>query len=42
MPNSALLVMDIQRSIVERYPTDADYLPRLRGAIDTARSAVRR
>ncbi|HEY3752420.1 MAG TPA: isochorismatase family cysteine hydrolase [Pseudonocardiaceae bacterium] len=38
MSNSALLVMDIQRSIVERFPSD-DYLPRLRDAIDTARSA---
>ena len=39
MSNSALLVMDIQRSIVERFPSDDGYLPRLRGAIDTARSA---
>jgi nicotinamidase-related amidase len=37
--NSALLVMDIQRSIVERFPSDPDYLTTLRGAIDTARSA---
>jgi nicotinamidase-related amidase len=36
--NSALLVMDIQRSIVERFPSD-DHLPRLRDVIDTARSA---
>ena len=35
---SALLVMDVQRGIVERFP-DPDYLPRLAGAIDTARAA---
>jgi nicotinamidase-related amidase len=37
--NSALLVMDIQRSIVDRIPSDSDYLPRLGGAIAAARSA---
>ena len=38
MSESALLVMDVQRAIVDRYP-DADYLPRLRGAIDAARTS---
>jgi nicotinamidase-related amidase len=38
MPNSALIVMDIQQSIVARIP-DPEYLPRLRGAIDAARAA---
>ncbi|HEY0805876.1 MAG TPA: hypothetical protein VGD84_12455 [Pseudonocardiaceae bacterium] len=38
MPNSALLVMDVQKSIVERFP-DQDYLPRLGKAIETARAA---
>jgi nicotinamidase-related amidase len=35
---SALLVMDVQRGIVERY-ADPAYLPRLRQAIDGARAA---
>ncbi|MDI5968191.1 isochorismatase family cysteine hydrolase [Streptomyces sp. SL13] len=39
MATSALLVMDVQRSIVERFDRDGDYLPRLRGAIDAARAA---
>jgi nicotinamidase-related amidase len=34
----ALLVMDVQTSIVDRYP-DPEYLPRLRGAIDAANAA---
>jgi len=34
----ALLVMDVQRVVVDRYP-DPAYLPRLRGAIDAARAA---
>jgi nicotinamidase-related amidase len=38
MPNNALLVMDLQRAIVNRYP-DTDYLPRLQAAINAARSA---
>ncbi|MBS2551910.1 cysteine hydrolase [Catenulispora sp. NL8] len=38
MPETALLVMDVQQAIVDRHP-DADYLPRLRGAIDAARAA---
>jgi len=33
----ALLVMDVQRIIVDRYP-DPSYLPRLRTAIDAARA----
>jgi nicotinamidase-related amidase len=37
--NTALLVMDIQRSIVDRFDSDPDYLPRLRDAIHKARSA---
>jgi nicotinamidase-related amidase len=32
---SALLVMDVQRGIVERFAGDAEYLLRLRGEIDT-------
>jgi nicotinamidase-related amidase len=36
---TALLVMDVQRGIVERFAQDAGYLPRLRGAIDAARTA---
>lgn len=39
MGTSALLVMDVQRGIVERFGEDADYLPRLRRAIDAARAA---
>jgi nicotinamidase-related amidase len=38
MPKQALLVMDVQRAVVERYP-DPAYLPRLREAIDAARTA---
>ncbi|MEV6499225.1 cysteine hydrolase family protein [Streptomyces prunicolor] len=37
MSEQALLVMDAQRMIVDRYP-DPAYLPRLRKAIDTARA----
>ncbi|MEV6541520.1 isochorismatase family cysteine hydrolase [Streptomyces sp. NPDC051665] len=37
MSEQALLVMDVQRVIVDRYP-DPAYLPRLRKAIDTARA----
>lgn len=39
MANNALLVMDVQRGIVDRFPEDAGYLPRLRGAVDAARTA---
>jgi nicotinamidase-related amidase len=35
---SALLVMDVQRGIVDRFTYDDEYLPRLRRAIDAARS----
>jgi nicotinamidase-related amidase len=38
MTRQALLVMDVQQSIVDRFP-DPDYLPRLKGAIDAAGSA---
>ncbi|KUL25583.1 cysteine hydrolase family protein [Actinoplanes awajinensis] len=38
MSASALLVMDVQRAVVARYP-DPDYLPRLRSTIDAARGA---
>lgn len=37
MTKQALLVMDVQRVVVDRYP-DPAYLPRLRGAIDAARA----
>ena len=37
MAKSALLVIDVQQGIVERF--DGDTLPRLRGAIDAARAA---
>ncbi|MFD7205466.1 cysteine hydrolase family protein [Streptomyces sp. NPDC059893] len=38
MPHQALLVMDVQQAVVDRYP-DPGYLPRLRSAIDAARAA---
>ncbi|WP_305784046.1 cysteine hydrolase family protein [Symbioplanes lichenis] len=38
MTATALLVMDVQNSIVARYP-DLEYLPRLRSAVDAARAA---
>ena len=38
MAKSALLVMDVQRGIVNRFP-DSAYLPRLAGAVDAARAA---
>lgn len=37
--SSALLVMDVQRSIVDLVDGDSGYLPRLRRAIDGARAA---
>lgn len=37
MPEHALLVMDVQQAVVDRYP-DPDYLPRLRTAIGAARA----
>jgi nicotinamidase-related amidase len=39
MTNNALLVMDVQQSIVDRYAGDTEYLPRLRKAIDAATAA---
>ncbi|MGP4019306.1 cysteine hydrolase family protein [Saccharopolyspora sp. 5N708] len=39
MPKAALLVMDVQRGIVERFADDAEYLPRLGTAITAARAA---
>ncbi|MDH6119056.1 nicotinamidase-related amidase [Kitasatospora sp. GAS204A] len=36
--NSALLVMDVQRTIVDRFPAP-EYLPRLAGAVEAARAA---
>jgi nicotinamidase-related amidase len=39
MTKQALLVMDVQQSIVDRIGDDADYLPRLRKAIDAASEA---
>jgi nicotinamidase-related amidase len=39
MDATALLVMDVQQGIVERFADDADYLSRLSRAIDTARGA---
>ncbi|MFE5037453.1 cysteine hydrolase family protein [Streptomyces sp. NPDC056683] len=38
MPQQALLVMDVQQVVVDRFP-DAGYLPRLEKAIDAARGA---
>lgn len=38
MAKSALLVMDVQRGIVDRFP-DPDYVPRLSGAVDAARAS---
>jgi nicotinamidase-related amidase len=35
---SALLVMDVQRGIVDRFGEDTEYLPRLRRAVDAARA----
>jgi nicotinamidase-related amidase len=39
MDRTVLLVMDVQRGIVERAPADDGYLPRLAGAIGAARAA---
>jgi nicotinamidase-related amidase len=39
MANSALLVMDVQQMIVDRFGGGAEYLPRVREAIDAARAA---
>ena len=40
MDATALLVMDVQRGIVERFADDAGYLQRLSGAITAARAAA--
>ncbi|WP_026425223.1 cysteine hydrolase family protein [Actinokineospora inagensis] len=39
MADTALLVMDVQNAIVNRFSTDTDYLPRVRRGIDAARAA---
>ncbi|MFE2546806.1 cysteine hydrolase family protein [Actinacidiphila glaucinigra] len=39
MAHSALLVMDVQRAITDRFTVDAGYLSRVRDAIDAARAA---
>ncbi|MEV8566248.1 isochorismatase family cysteine hydrolase [Streptomyces sp. NPDC051322] len=39
MAKSALLVMDVQQGIVDRFDEGTDYLPRLVKAVDAARSA---
>ncbi len=39
MPDTALLVMDVQEGIVERFEAAAPYLERLRAAISAARGA---
>ncbi|MET7613189.1 cysteine hydrolase [Streptomyces seoulensis] len=39
MTSSALLVMDVQRDVVDLADDGSGYLPRLRGAIDGARAA---
>ncbi|TDP98046.1 cysteine hydrolase family protein [Labedaea rhizosphaerae] len=39
MANQALLVMDVQNSVVSRIASDTEYLPRLAKAIDAARAA---
>jgi nicotinamidase-related amidase len=39
MDATVLLVMDVQRGIVERFSDDTGYLPRLAGAVTAARAA---
>ena len=39
MDATVLLVMDVQRGIVERFAEDPSYLQRLAGAITAARGA---
>ena len=39
MASTALLVMDVQGNIVERFAGDTEYLPRLASAIEAARGA---
>jgi nicotinamidase-related amidase len=38
MPTTALLLMDLQAAIIDRFPVDAGYLARINTAADTARS----
>src|SRR5260370_29736119 len=39
MTQNALVVLDVQRSTVHRFGDDAQYLARLRGAVEAARAA---
>jgi nicotinamidase-related amidase len=39
MASTALLVMDVQQSVVDRFADNVEYLPRLAGAIGVARGA---
>jgi hypothetical protein len=39
MTSSALLVMDVQQGIADRFADDEEYLPRLAAAIEVARGA---
>lgn len=39
MTSTALLVMDVQQSIVDRFGDDEAYLPRLAAAVEAARRA---
>jgi nicotinamidase-related amidase len=39
MASTALLVMDVQQGIVDRFGSDEGYLPRLAAAVDAARGA---
>jgi nicotinamidase-related amidase len=39
MSSTALLVMDVQQGIVDRFAEDEDYLPRLATAVEAARGA---
>jgi nicotinamidase-related amidase len=40
MARTALLVMDVQRTIASRFDSDPDHLPRLRQAISHARATA--
>ncbi|HEY8742250.1 MAG TPA: isochorismatase family protein, partial [Chloroflexota bacterium] len=42
MTTTAVLVMDVQRGIVDRYGQDSGYLPRLRRVTEAARGAGHR
>ena len=41
MTSTALLVMDVQQGIVDRFAGDEGYLPRLAAAVEAARGAGR-